>query len=1014
MEQSVYTAFQKVGREAIQPDQMLVLCYRAILCSIAEENWHLSQMDFNSNFNAFAQWSNHEFADQVFGAIAEWRNKHPGKIPTDAEFDHYLSDVFPKDWTTVNEETTSMRQGLSVLLRSLNVPEIAMQISNLDIRNNLLYSLRRVGTSLPEFAWLNVQISFEEKKIPSVSQELESLALVPVSPVELMTRPPSGLTHRQQEFIMAVKTWHLSELAKETRKSSRLRWLARGLTIFLLLFFASAIAATLFALRSMVNERNSSHLAATNAMMAGQVAQIAGTDVVAANTARVMSTQSIATAQVAATSVIQQGAEQLAAQAIAHLDKELDLALLFSVEAYDKLDTAQTRGVLFSSLNHNYRLEKHLQGQNGGILSIAFSPDGNLVATGGTDGNIILRDTKSWLPSGLLLKGHSDTVYALTFSQDGKKLASGSRDKTIRIWNVETQLQIGKPFAVHTGSVLSVAFSPDGKNLASGSEDKTVIVWDVEKGEPIGSPRTGHAQSVTGVAFSPDGKYLATAGLDTRVIFWYAKGGGVFGKAFNNSTGPVWSMAFNQDGSILAVGSSDQSIHLWDTHRWALTGKPLTGQNGNVLSLSFSPDGKKLASGGDDGILLWNINTDPKGQTLGVVAGESLAGHHGPVNAVKFSPDGKYLVSGSSADNIGLLWNVSAIENSGIVNGITLNGHTETVACLSFSPDGKSLASGSWDKSIKLWDIPDKINKDSIIEANSTLTGHEDYVMGIAFNPDGKMLASGSVDKTIRLWDIGTKSSINKVFNSHTNWVRGVAFNPIGSNLASASWDKTVIIWDLKNGQMVGPPLDGFPGAVYSVFFTRDGKKIISSGQGQNNTITSWDIIPLSSSSPAKKLLSFGPSKAVYSISLSPDGQTIAAGGADKLVSLWDITSGQAIGQPMQGHDGDVLSVAFSPDGKMVASGGSDSKVILWDLQTGLPIGTPLSGHTDFVYSVVFRPNGKTLASGGADKKIILWDIDPLSWREQACLRAGRNFSQPEWSKYFSGVPYHKTCLNLP
>jgi WD40 repeat protein len=117
----------------------------------------------------------------------------------------------------------------------------------------------------------------------------------------------------------------------------------------------------------------------------------------------------------------------------------------------------------------------------------------------------------------------------------------------------------------------------------------------------------------------------------------------------------------------------------------------------------------------------------------------------------------------------------------------------------------------------------------------------------------------------------------------------------------------------------------------------------------------------------------------------------------------------------MRSHVNSIFSVAFSPDGQTLASGSLDNTIILWDVATGQPVGEPLTGHTDSVYSVTFSPDGQTLASGSGDNTIFLWDIGLDSWKDRACRIANRNLTQAEWDQYVgSEIPYTRTCPNLP
>jgi len=300
-----------------------------------------------------------------------------------------------------------------------------------------------------------------------------------------------------------------------------------------------------------------------------------------------------------------------------------------------------------------------LTGHTNAVVSVAFSPDSKTLASGSKDNTIILwnistglnASVSKYVPIGQPLTGHTSSVYSVAFSPDGKMLASGSDDTTIILWDVATGKPIGQPLTGHKGPVWSVVFSPDGKTLASGSDDNTIILWDVSSGKSISQPLTGHTSSVYSVAFSPDGKTLASGSYDATIILWDVATGKPIGQPLIGHTNGLLSVAFSPDGKTLASGSYDTTIILWDVLSHKPIGEPLAEHISYVNSVAFSPDGKTLASGSyDSTIIFWDVSMRKS-------IGQPLTGHTNYVWSVAFSPDGKTLTSGSE-DNTIILWDI--------------------------------------------------------------------------------------------------------------------------------------------------------------------------------------------------------------------------------------------------------------------------------------------------------------------------------------------------------------------
>ncbi|NER89111.1 caspase family protein [Moorena sp. SIO3A2] len=577
-----------------------------------------------------------------------------------------------------------------------------------------------------------------------------------------------------------------------------------------------------------------------------------------------------------------------------------------------------------------------LDEQSEAVYSVAFSPDGQTIATASIDNTV-----KLWNLKGKplhTLTGHSDYVTSVTFSPDGKTIASGSNDKTVKLWNLQGKLL--HTLTGHSHYVTSVAFSPDGQTIATASGDNTVKLWNLQ-GKHLHTV-TGHRAPVYSVAFSPDGMTIATASGDNTVKLWNLQGKPLH--TLTEHSEPVMSVAFSPDGQTIATASADKTVKLWNHQGKHLY--TLTGHSDWVNSVAFSRDGMTIASGSSDKtVKLWNH----QGKHL-----HTLIGHSGPVNSVAFSRDDQTIAT-ASWDNTVKLWNLKGKPLD------TLTGHSDWVNSVAFSQDGMTIASGSNDKTVKLWNHQGK--------PLYTLTGHSEPVNSVAFSRDGKTIASGSNDKTVKLWN--HQGKLLHTLKGHSDDVTSVVFSRDGQTMASASSDKTVKLWNLKGQEL--HTLTGHSDWVNSVAFSYDGQTIASASS--DKTVKLWNL-------EGKPLYTLTGHRApVTSVAFSYDGKTIATASGDNTVKLWN-HQGKHL-HTLTGHSKPVISVAFSRDGQTIASASWDNTVKLWNHQ-GKPLHT-LTGHREFVNSVTFSPDGQTLASTSWDKTVILWNFDLEDLVEQSC-----------------------------
>ncbi|MFI5782926.1 WD40 repeat domain-containing serine/threonine protein kinase [Nocardia sp. NPDC051570] len=287
----------------------------------------------------------------------------------------------------------------------------------------------------------------------------------------------------------------------------------------------------------------------------------------------------------------------------------------------------------------------------GEVFSVAFSPDGTLLATGHFDRTVRLWNMRTRQPDGPPLTGHTDLVRSVAFSPNGTLLATGSFDGTVRLWNMRTRQLDGPPLTGHTGFVNSVTFSPDGTCLASGGSGagETVRLWNMATRQLDGqlSPAVDDNTGVRSVTFSPDGTRLVAAGNGNAVWVWNAHTRQPDGAPFIGHAGVAASAAFNPDSTLLATGSPERTVRLWNVRTRQPDGQPFH-VDGGLIPVAFSPDGTLLAAGTTNTVTIWNMRTRQP-------VGQPLIGNTAPVLSIAFSPDGTALAAGSQ-DTTVQLW----------------------------------------------------------------------------------------------------------------------------------------------------------------------------------------------------------------------------------------------------------------------------------------------------------------------------------------------------------------------
>ncbi|MBI4781429.1 MAG: hypothetical protein HY785_08885 [Oscillatoriophycideae cyanobacterium NC_groundwater_1537_Pr4_S-0.65um_50_18] len=565
----------------------------------------------------------------------------------------------------------------------------------------------------------------------------------------------------------------------------------------------------------------------------------------------------------------------------------------------------------------------------GGIITVAFSPDGQKLAASDTRGEIHIWQIHSGQKL-LTLNGHHSWVFSLVFSPNAISLASASDDYTVKLWDIATGacLQTLKGPA---NILNAVTFSSDERNILNDDKNAAIQLWNTDDpGQQIAALQ-GYTYLARATAFSADGRTFASSTQNQTINLWNIHTGEceTILQAHNPT---VRLVAFNANSQLLASTSLTATVqpssnltpaiqiwNIWSSQSLHI----MTGHTHGISEITFSPDDRYIASSSfDQTVKIWNIET---GQCW-----KTLQGHSEKLMAVAFSPNGRQLASGGD-DHAVKLWDFGSGQCLK-----TFKGYTDAIISTTLNEEGQLLASVHEDKTIRLWDL----RSGQLIK---TLLAHSDLIWAVAFSPDGDLLASTSADRTVKLWNWKTEQCIT--CSGHKNWVWSVDFHPQGNYFATGNYDETIKIWDTQTGTCLRT-LSEHTSAVLCVRFSSNGKYLVSSSFDQ--TLRLWDVETWNCIRVLK-----GHSDRIWQAAFSTNGQTLVSCSHDETVKLWDIPTGKCI-KTLTGHKGAVATVCFRPNSQTFVSGGFDGSIKIWDAYTGESLQT-LQGHSGGVLSVLWR-----------------------------------------------------------
>jgi len=613
---------------------------------------------------------------------------------------------------------------------------------------------------------------------------------------------------------------------------------------------------------------------------------------------------------------------------------------------------------------------------NDWVWAVAFSRDGQRVATGGKDRTARVWDALTGAPVTPPLF-HPGPVWAVAFSPDGRTLLTGSGDSKgqATCWDAATGKPLGAPL-LHEAAVRSVAFSPDGRTFLTHCEE-SVRLWDTAERRPRRAPLR-HDGKVATAAFSPAGDLVVTGGAEGAAKVWRAATGEL--RHTLTHPGAVLAAAFRADGLVLLTGciypskapdnSAMGGAQLWDVSAGKAIGPRLNHQ-GAVRAVAFSPDGTRAATAGLISATL--AQRQPRGESRlwradpgDPAVGKQLAHleHPGPVWSIAFSPTGKTILTGCE-DHHARLWNAG--DGQLVAASARLEGNVRQAV---YAPDGATIltACTSAPGAARLWTAPPELRAEAFTMDEFLLLAEIDpqgqvavtgapsdgafagwdvkngrqiwqerlhpgrRVWAASLSGDGRTLLTGveipGAGSEVHFWDAGAGNA-RRAPQRHEQLVRGVVLSPDNQLLVTCSAaDGTVRCWDGATLQLVRT-LD-HPQALH-LRLTADQRHLLSGGLDGSARLWETATGKLLQSWPAAALTGAGGR-------FTPDGAFCVLPHRDGSVRLWDIAAGKPHGQGRI-HTASLDSTAAHVDNRSIVTGTRDGRLQRWDVALGKPIG---------------------------------------------------------------------------
>jgi WD40 repeat protein len=579
------------------------------------------------------------------------------------------------------------------------------------------------------------------------------------------------------------------------------------------------------------------------------------------------------------------------------------------------LATGQTDDVNVRSLASGDLIAK-LIGHKNEIHRVLFKGASDRLVSADIDGRLGFWDLSA--RHGTIECPHNGYIYGLAYSETANLVAVAEGDGAISLWDATShQLLDRQPYSQH---VMSVAFDPSGMWLVSGGQRGEIVLWSVARNEETPIAEIQHTQAHEGmifsVEFSRDGTEILSSATDGRVLRSNASDLSLRG-ALPRQSAPMWNATYNDSLAAIVTTARDDVVRVFDQH----TGK---------FIFSVDQDQGWIYQAAQNGDELVTASQDGHVKRFDVEKGmrslRALPSNDDEVISGAFSPNGHWFAAGGRDAAVAQKVNVWRLDTSGTSRQCTIPTRGEFLQ-LAFSQDSQTLAIASQSSDgVSLWDPSDCSRLD-----NLSLPDDRTGFRAIAFSPDARLLAAAPISakdgSRVVLFDLVTKRVVSRE-TGHSAPVWALLFHPSGKWLASGDSGGQLFIWDIISG----PPF----------------------------RLAIKDHVD--------------PGHFIKALASSPDGGTLALGGDQGDLLLYDFKDIKATPVRLGSYKGMVNAISFSSDGTLIAAGADDAILGVWEAKSLRPV-YQLGALTGIWGPFGFHPTKPFLAFDGGGGLVRIWDM---------------------------------------